>query len=216
MDHRERIFLDEKDLKQLVSRIEKCEDEQFETLITAILFTGMRHGEALALTRSDIDFEHRLIKICRNVRRLTGRFMVDTPKTESSNRIVKILENIVELLKQHKLEQEKIKYLFQGKYVSQNLVFANAFGNFLQKSNVNGKFKRFLKKNNLPKITIHGLRHANASLLINLGIPTKIIADHPGHSNTSITENVYAHVFKSAKAKISDILEFKLFKEQNK
>ena len=63
---------------------------------------------------------------------------------------------------------------------------------------VNTKFKELLKKHDFPNVHIHDLRHANASLLINMGVPVKVISEHLGHCDTRTTENIYAHVFSMA------------------
>lgn len=55
-------------------------------------------------------------------------------------------------------------------------------------------------------------RHANASLLINAGVPVKVISEHLGHSNTLTTENIYAHVFSSTRAKASEAISIALGK----
>uniref|UniRef100_UPI00035CCD02 tyrosine-type recombinase/integrase n=1 Tax=Anaeromusa acidaminophila TaxID=81464 RepID=UPI00035CCD02 len=67
-------------------------------------------------------------------------------------------------------------------------------------------FKKLLKANGLPDLHVHDLRHANASLLINMGVPVKVISEHLGHKNTLTTENIYAHIFNSTKAKASEAI----------
>ena len=71
---------------------------------------------------------------------------------------------------------------------------------------INNEFKKFLKRHNLPNVHIHDLRHANASLLINMGLPVKMISEHLGHSDTRTTENIYAHVFNESRRMASDAI----------
>jgi len=59
-------------------------------------------------------------------------------------------------------------------------------------------FNKIQKRYNLPKINFHGLRHTSVSLLINAGIQTQIVSKRIGHSSTSTTSDIYAHVFKSS------------------
>ena len=56
--------------------------------------------------------------------------------------------------------------------------------------------KHIIKKYNLKDITYHSLRHTNISLLISSGIQTQIISKRAGHSNISITHNIYSHFFE--------------------
>ena len=67
-----------------------------------------------------------------------------------------------------------------------------------------------LKKNEMPKLTIHGLRHSNASLMINNGFDVKIVSEHLGHCNVSITADIYSHIFEEYKAKVAQAIEYDL------
>jgi integrase len=83
--------------------------------------------------------------------------------------------------------------------VKYNLYRAN--GEYMSKSYINLVFKKLLKKHDFPDVHIHDLRYANASLLINMGVPVKVISEHLGHSNTLTTENIYAHIFNETRTK---------------
>ncbi|MBP1763127.1 MAG: xerC 1 [Firmicutes bacterium] len=71
---------------------------------------------------------------------------------------------------------------------------------------LNAEFKKLVNANGFPDLHVHDLRHANASLLINMGVPVKVISEHLGHSNTLTTENIYEHIFHSTKAKASEAI----------
>lgn len=60
--------------------------------------------------------------------------------------------------------------------------------------------QKILEKNNMRKVSLHSLRHSNATLLINQGINVKAVSSRLGHSQTSTTLNTYAHQIKSADA----------------
>ena len=75
---------------------------------------------------------------------------------------------------------------------------------------VTGWFKKFVRRNNLPDISPHSLRHTNASLLIASGANIRTVANRLGHAQTSTTTDIYAHAIKTADAIASDILETKL------
>ncbi|MDD2300265.1 MAG: tyrosine-type recombinase/integrase [Fermentimonas sp.] len=59
---------------------------------------------------------------------------------------------------------------------------------------------------NLPDLHVHDLRYANASLLINAGVPVKFISEHLGHSNTKTTEDIYAHVYNATAEKVASAI----------
>ena len=68
--------------------------------------------------------------------------------------------------------------------------------------------QRFLKRNNLPKITVHGLRHTNATLLIGQGVNVRTVAGRLGHSMASTTLNIYSHELQSADAAATEPLVY--------
>ena len=76
----------------------------------------------------------------------------------------------------------------------------------MAKSYINQRFKQLLAKHNFPDIHIHDLRHANASLLINMGVPVKVISEHLGHCDTRTTESIYAHVFAETMVQASNAI----------
>ena len=93
-----------------------------------------------------------------------------------------------------------------GRWIERGAVFTGQFGEYMNKTYINTEFKKLLKKHNFPDIHIHDLRHANASLLINMGVPVKVISEHLGHCDTRTTENIYAHIFNETLAQTSDAI----------
>lgn len=110
---------------------------------------------------------------------------------------------------QKKYNDEKLSKL--GKlYTYPEMVFTTESGNFVDRSGLNTQFRRFVKGTDFDFITLHSLRHCNATLLINSGIDLKIVSELLGHSDVSTTANVYADVLKSSKAKVADLISLKL------
>jgi integrase len=68
-------------------------------------------------------------------------------------------------------------------------------------------FSKFIERHSLPPLTFHGLRHTNATILINEKLPTKSISGRLGHADTSTTLNIYGHYLKSADKEAADRLE---------
>lgn len=66
-------------------------------------------------------------------------------------------------------------------------------------------FTKFLERNNLPKITLHEVRHTSISYLINKGVDVKMVADRAGHQNTRTTEEVYSHIYAKTRRATADI-----------
>jgi integrase len=203
-------FFDEYQCKQLLKVLKTHQNKQFQVAIKVLLHTGLRSGELLGLRWPDLDFEHSTITVNHTLTRVNGVYKLFSPKTKTSERVIKISDELIKILKEHKRWQAKKKLQSENLWIDKNAVFTGQYGDFFCQSTLNTAFKKLLKKHNLPDITIHDLRHANASLLINAGLPTKIISEHLGHNNTLTTENIYAHVFNSSKAKISKAINIAL------
>ena len=75
---------------------------------------------------------------------------------------------------------------------------------------LNTSLRRFLKGSNLEFLTLHCLRHSNATLLLNAGVDIKVVSEHLGHSDIGVTADIYADVLDATRRKTADILDFKL------
>ena len=86
------------------------------------------------------------------------------------------------------------------------MLFLPVFVHYFQKSVVFLSYK-FVIENNLPYISIHGLRHTNASIMISSGVPITTTAKRLGHSTSATTSRVYAHAIASADAMTADVIQ---------
>lgn len=152
-------------------------------------------GELTALHWSEIALEKDTVIVKYNLYRLDGEYRLSTPKTKSGVRMVALPPQVVKLQQEQKEWQDRRKQEAGDKWIDRRTVFTGQYGEYMSKNYINLQFKRLLKKHDFPDIHIHDLRHANASLLINMGIPVKVISEHLGHCDTRTTENIYAHVF---------------------
>ena len=117
------------------------------------------------------------------------------------------MPQIVELLQEQKEWQEQRKADVGDRWIERGAVFTGECGEFINKNYINLAFKRLLENHpDFPQIHVHDLRHANASLLINMGVPVKVISEHLGHSDTRTTEKIYAHVFAETMVQASDAI----------
>ena len=201
-------FLNEHQAKDLLKMVE--ESTQFNRIIKVLLYTGMRSGECLALRWQDIDFENKTIHIENTLTDVGGKHWLQPPKTKTSNRYIALSDILAKIfLEQKQYNDEKIAKLGKD-YKYPEMVFASESGNYVDRSGLNTQFRRFVKGTDFDFITLHSLRHCNATLLINSGIDLKIVSELLGHSDVSTTANVYADVLESAKARVADLISLKL------
>ena len=201
--------------KQFIAAIK---GNDLEVLLLTALNTGMRKGELLALTWKDIDFTNKVIKVNKSVKRVAifddelnkkYKKILQTPKTENSNRIVPIPNVLIDYLKTHEIRYKESKLKAGNLFVDNKLVFSNNFGEYLNGDYVLAKYKDILKNNGLKDKSFHDLRHTYATRLFELGEAPKTVQSLLGHSNVSITLDTYTHVLDSMKetavSKLNDL-----------
>ena len=198
-------FLDKGQCQKLMAAT--SEYSTFNTIIQFLLFTGLRIGECLALRWSDISFADNTISINHTLSFADDKWFLSVPKTQTSFRTIKLSTYSKELLLRHKREQDKLKETVGDAWVHPDIVFTSAIGNYYCRSFTNKQLKKILVDNDLPALSVHALRHSNASLMINNGFDVKAISEHLGHCNTAITSDIYTHIFKEYKAKMAESIE---------
>lgn len=205
-DIEERVYLDAEHCKKLLTIINEFNNPQLTRLIRILLFTGMRIGEITGLHWNDVDFERSTLTIRYSLYRSKGQYKLGTPKTKSSARVISLPPQVMETLMEQMDWQKQRKQDAGSRWIDRGTVFTGEYGEYMNGNYVNSEFKELLKKHDFPNVHIHDLRHANASLLINMGVPVKVISEHLGHCDTRTTENIYAHVFAETRAKAADAI----------
>lgn len=173
-------------------------------LVPFLIFTGLRIGEAIALEWKDIDYKHKTITVNKNVVEVkskeTGKYILekqDSTKTDSSTRIIPISNNAMECIK-------NLKEINGDK----RFIFASQTGQYISPSNFNRMFRGIQKALNYEvTLGLHSLRHTFATLMLNNGIDVKIVSELLGHSNVSVTYNIYIHTIQSQKIKAINIID---------
>lgn len=169
--------------------------------------TGMRRGEILGLTWNNINLEKGIIKVTQALYPTKEGLVILPPKTEKSTRIISMPLTLINILKKHKHEQDKLKARFGNNYINKDLVCCKLDGSPLHPTTLNHKFHDLLKENNLPLIRFHDLRHSHASLLLKENVPAKVISERLGHSNTNITLNLYSHIYEETNMEVANTFE---------
>lgn len=203
--------LDEEQTSRFMKLIEekKC-DPDIKRIIKVLLYTGMRCGECLALSWDDINFEEMTISIEHNLADVAGKHWLTTPKTESSIRTIGMSQALADIFREQKKYQEQLIEALGDDFSHPEMVFTSANGNYRDRSSLGTSLKRFLRGTEFDFLTLHSLRHCNATLLLNSGVDLKVVSDHLGHCDIGVTANIYADVLKSTKAKVADLVSLKL------
>ena len=132
---------------------------------------------------------------------------IDDTKNYTSRRVLKLTDDMLNLLRQHRKEQAQQRLNLGDQWVESGRIFIADDGSWMNPETATRWFSHFVVRKGLPQITLHSLRHTNATLLIGAGINVKTVSSHLGHSNIATTGNIYAHAIRSAEAAAAEALE---------
>lgn len=163
-------------------------DLDFKVMCELALFCGLRKSEIYGLHSDEVG-ESVTIKRVRH--HIHGKDIVQTPKTKTSARTIAvpafILEDIKLLQKDQQSRPNECNYLIRNQW-------GEPPASFWCDKHMN----QFIEENNLPHVTMHGLRHTYASMLISEGVPISEVSAQLGHASVDITLRTYAHLFTQA------------------
>lgn len=200
-------FLDETEIKKLITLLDN-EPMQYKTMITLLIYTGIRRGELCGLEWKDIDFNNRTIKIVRTSQYIGNKTLITKePKTKSGTRELVLSHTACKLLLEYKQWQNYNIIELGDQWNDTDRLFTQWNGLPIYPDTVTDWFAKFIKKHDFPHVTLHSLRHTNASLMIAEGADVCTVSKRLGHANTSTTLNIYAHALKSKDLEIADKLE---------
>lgn len=208
----EENFYTKEQLVELLGCFERESNFKAYALFRLLAYSGMRKGEALALTWNDINFTASEVRINKALSRgKDNKLYIKSTKTGIA-RTIKMDEKTINVLKQWKNKQRQ-DYLILG-YNTLNkgqLLFSSTTNEFLQPTKTRKWLIHVQEKYNLKKISTHGLRHTHCSLLFEAGASIKEVQDRLGHSDIKTTMDIYTHV--TEKAKEEAILKFESYLE---
>ena len=171
---------------------------QNNVLFTLLSRTGLRIGEALALTWNDIDMQNKTLKVNKTlVYPINSKPYISTPKSIKSNRTIKLDDKLTALLKRHSLNQKEVILRYANYKTSDiNLVFHQQDGRWLRTNVVREYFKEVCKRADLPELSPHALRHSHAVHLLEAGATIKYVSERLGHASIKVTADTYLHITK--------------------
>lgn len=174
-------YLNQFELQKLISDLDLKDIINYDWLIYLIAKTGIRFSEALAITPMDFDFQHQSLTIDKtwNYKEKGG---FEPTKNKSSERKVQLdWQTVI-----------KFSELVRGLEESEPIFIKSKIYN----STINDILKRHCNNVSIPVITIHGLRHTHASILLYAGVSIASVAHRLGHASMSTTQKTYLHIIQ--------------------
>lgn len=177
--------------------------------IGLLYFMAMRLGEVAGLEWKDIDFDKNTIFIQRSSTYINKEFGIQTknPKTKTSMRKIRMPNSMAKILKEYKLWYDEEKQRLKSIWEDSDRVITQWNGKPIFPGTIAQWLNRFLLNNDLKKVSPHSLRHTNITIQLRNKIPPKAVARFVGHSDPSVTLNVYSHFLEEDEDDFVDLFD---------
>lgn len=174
-------YLNQFELQKLISDLDLTNKINYDWMIYLIAKTGLRFSEALALTPKDFDFSHQILNVDKTWNYKENGGFQETKNKSSERKVQLDWQTIIKF-------SELVKDLEEDKPIFINSKIYN--------STINDILRRHCLNVNIPIISIHGLRHTHASILLYAGVSIASVAHRLGHASMSTTQKTYLHIIQ--------------------
>ncbi|MDD6351200.1 MAG: site-specific integrase [Lachnospiraceae bacterium] len=175
-------YLNQFQLHELLNSLKLGDEVNWDWFILLVAKTGMRFSEALAITPSDFDFAHQTVSVSKTWNYKAGGGFSPT-KNKSSVRKIQIDWRLVMQFASLVKDLPPEKPIFVTKEKVYN-------------STINDILERYCRRLEIPVISVHGLRHTHASILLFAGVSLPSVARRLGHASMTTTQKTYLHIIQ--------------------
>ena len=166
----------------------------------------LKARRAACFAVEDIDLTGGTLRVERSVEETKSGLRIKPPKTKRGRRNITLPPEAVAMLREHKLRQMELR-LALGQGGQPTLLFSSIEGELLSPNGVSRSWRQTCKSRKLPRVQFHALRHTHVSTLIRAGVDILTISRRIGHSEASITLDVYGHLIVGADAAAAKAIE---------
>lgn len=184
-------YLNQFELHKLLSNLDLASRLNWDWMILLIAKTGLRFSEALAVTPKDFDFTHQVLSVDKTWDYKEGTGFLPTKNRSSVRKVAIDWQLIVQF-------SELVKGLPEDRPI---FVCGRVYN-----STVNSVLARRCSQAGVPTISVHGLRHTHASLLLFAGVSIASVARRLGHSSMNTTQKTYLHIIQELENKDVDLV----------
>ena len=184
-------YLNQFELHTLISRLDLGSDVNWDWFILLVAKTGMRFSEALALTPKDFDFSRQSLSVSKTWDYKGDGGFLPTKNRSSVRKIQIDWQTVIQF-------SELIKNLPEDEPI---FVKSKVYN-----STVNGILSRYCSDVGIPEISVHGLRHTHASILLFAGVSIASVARRLGHSSMTTTQKTYLHIIQELENRDVDLV----------
>lgn len=183
-------FLHQYELQALLNELTLDEGVNWDYFVLLIAKTGLRFAEALGVTPDDFDFAHQILTVNKtwDYKSVAGGF-APTKNSSSVRKVPLDWQTVIQFSQLAKHLPDDQPIFVQGKVYNDT---------------VNHYLERLCKRAQVPVISVHGLRHTHASLLLYAGVSIASVARRLGHSNMTTTQQTYIHIIQELENQDND------------
>ncbi len=184
-------YLNQFELHKLLEDLDLSQNINWDWFILLVAKTGMRFSEALALTPKDFDLSHQILSVSKTWDYKGEGGFLPTKNQSSVRKIPLDWQTVMQFAGLLKDLPEDEPIFVRGK---------------IYNSTLNAILERHCKHAGIPIISIHGLRHTHASLLLFAGVSIASVARRLGHASMTTTQKTYLHIIQELESKDVDII----------
>ncbi|MEO8367962.1 MAG: site-specific integrase [Candidatus Solibacter sp.] len=167
---------------------------------------GCRRGELLALEWPDLNMTTGELIVSKSLEQTKAGLRVKSTKSEKPRRFV-VPETVLPVLADHRTQQDQDKRMFGPDYQDHGLIFCQPGGGYYSPDRLGARVKELMVAVGLDGVSLHSLRHTNATELLRHGVPIAEVSRRLGHADQNITLSIYSHAVPAdsrAAAKVWD------------
>ncbi|MGO8849853.1 tyrosine-type recombinase/integrase [Mycobacterium sp.] len=172
--------------------------ERYRNVLVLIATTGLRRGEALALSWDHVNLKGGALKVVATANIVDGQLDISEPKSDRSRRAIPLSPAVVTLLKAQRATQAGERLRAGERWTDRGLVFTDEFGAPVNPRAILRAVQRSAARAGVKDVTVHTLRHSAAVAWLEAGAHIKVVADLLGHSSIAITGDIYGHASDAA------------------
>ena len=180
---------------EVAAILKGTEGSRYHSALTLIATTGLRRGEALALSwdSSIVNLDEGWLKVRKTLARIEGELVFSEPKTERSRRTVPLSPPVVAMLRKHRTAQKAERLRAGDQWGRSGLLFTTEFGGPVDPRNLLRVIENAAKAAGVEDVGVHTLRHSAAVSWLESATHIKAVADLLGHSSIAVTGDIYGH-----------------------
>lgn len=185
---------------QLDRFLERIGETEHATLWNVASFTGLRRGEVVSLRWDDIDLDRGTLAVSRSMGKgLAGALHEKAPKSDAGRRTVELDDDLIAVLRAHRVEQTGRRLAIGPGWRDNDLVFCEVDGSPIHPDRLSKRWSDLVARHatalGVPAIRLHDLRHSHVTQLLDAGVRPDIVTERLGHASVGFTLQQYGHRF---------------------